>query len=115
MSVFELISSVQKKFENLDNNWIRLEPKDRSTLLSDAASRIAILQKINSAEDECLGQKITFSNQQTNDSKISEKLHQCVKMLARSGRFDLNSISTYLDISNDQTSLLMEQWKSEKS
>jgi len=122
MSVFELISDIQKKFENLDKNWVRFESKERNALLSESISKITILQNISLAEANCVGnQAITIVPEKKQpiahdpDSQILDRLMQCVKMLAYSGKFDLNAISTYLDISTEKAKLLMDQWKSEKN
>ena len=122
MSVFELISDIQKKFENLDKTWVRFESRERNALLSGVTSKISILQKISLAEDNCIGdQSITISPQNSQpvahdpDSQVFDRLLQCVKMLAYSGKFDLNAIATYLDINVDKAKLLMDQWKSEKN
>lgn len=123
MSVFEIITDIQKKFENLDKTWVRFESRERNDLLSEAASKIALLQKISHAEDNCVGDQTIVMAPPTNsqpiahnpDSQVFDRLLQCVKMLAYSGRFDLNAISNYLDISTDKAKILLDQWKSEKN
>jgi len=118
MFIYKIINQVQKVFENLDLDWIKMPPEDKIMSLNKSLEHINTLLLLCRQESSILNNiKDDNSNleiinyRDSEESKNKEKLQRTVKILATAGLANIVQIADLLEISESDADVLMQSWK----
>ena len=125
MHIFKIINGVQKIFENLDIDWIKISPEDKIMSLNKCLENINVLLNLCQQESNILNNPTNENNSVTEDEvkiqesqnfesefKNQENLERSVKMLAAAGLANVVQIADLLKISESDADKLLQSWKS---
>lgn len=125
MHIFKIINGVQKIFENLDIDWIKISPEDKIMSLNKCLENINVLLNLCQQESNILNNptnennsinedevKIQESQNFESEFKNQENLERSVKMLAAAGLANVVQIADLLKISESDADKLLQSWKS---